>query len=176
MFEVGSAICLEGAVADEFGVEAAIVGVVDLFGHDAVEGGAYFCDGFGGVDGEGGGGLGGGDKRRNSEEQGSEREETHALRSLELADGVTFTERSLPTVVEGEFGVKQPGTLVYCCRGLGNSQCLKRGRSRCDRFHRRGLQFRALEGIDFLRSEDHGDDVGDSTWELRIPRKSEEAV
>ncbi len=30
----------EGAVAHQFGIEAAVVGVVDLFGHEAVERGA----------------------------------------------------------------------------------------------------------------------------------------
>ena len=62
----------EGAVADHFGVEAAVVGVVDLLGHEAVEGGADFGDGLVGVNGEdrglgeGGSGEGGGEERRTS--------------------------------------------------------------------------------------------------------------
>ena len=34
--EVGAAVVFEGAVVDHFGVEAAVVGVVDFFGHEAV--------------------------------------------------------------------------------------------------------------------------------------------
>ncbi len=77
VFEVGAAHGLEGAVVDEFGVEAAVVGVVDLFGHDAVEGGAYLGDGFGGVDAKGGVGLGDGGER--GEQQRREEGETHVL-------------------------------------------------------------------------------------------------
>ncbi len=36
----------EGAVADQLGIEAAIVGVIDLLGHEAVEGGADLGDGL----------------------------------------------------------------------------------------------------------------------------------
>ena len=48
----------ESAVADQLGVETAVVGVVDLLGHEAVEDGANGGGGVGGVDGEGGGLLG----------------------------------------------------------------------------------------------------------------------
>jgi hypothetical protein len=37
---------LEGSISDEFGIEAAIIGVIDFFGHEAVEGGA---DGYAGL-------------------------------------------------------------------------------------------------------------------------------
>ena len=87
VFEAGAAIGLEGAVADELGVEAAVVGVVDLLGHEAVEVGADFGDGLGGVDGKGGalgdegGGCGG-------EEECGEAGEAHVWESL---CGITFT-------------------------------------------------------------------------------------
>ena len=57
--EVGAAVVFEGAVVDHLGVEAAVVGVVDFFRHQAVEGGAGCGGGVSGIDGEGGGLLGG---------------------------------------------------------------------------------------------------------------------
>jgi hypothetical protein len=45
-----SPVGAEGAVTDQLGVKAAIVGVVDLLGHEAVEFGADFGDGLAGVD------------------------------------------------------------------------------------------------------------------------------
>ena len=71
-FEAAAAVVLEGAVGDEFGVEAAVVGVVDLLGHDAVEGGADVGGGVGGIDGEGGSGLGEGISGGEDEEGESE--------------------------------------------------------------------------------------------------------
>jgi len=62
----------EGAIVDEFGVEAAVVGVVDLFGHEAIEGGADLGDGLGGVDAERGRTLCDGDERNGGEEDCSE--------------------------------------------------------------------------------------------------------
>ena len=48
-------VSAEGAVADHLGIEAAVVGEIDLLGHEAVEGGADGGDGLVWVDGEGGG-------------------------------------------------------------------------------------------------------------------------
>ena len=72
VFEAAAAGGTEGAVVDELGVEAAVVGVVDLFGHEAVEGGADFGDGLGGVDGEGGGALSDSSERCCGEEKNGE--------------------------------------------------------------------------------------------------------
>jgi hypothetical protein len=70
--EAAAAIVLEGTVGDELGVEAAVVGVVDFLGHDAVEGGADLGGGVQGVNGEGGGGLsegvGGGEDEEGEDE------------------------------------------------------------------------------------------------------------
>jgi len=56
--EDAAPIAAKGAVADHFRIEAAVVGVVDLLSHEAVEGGADGVDGLVGVDGEFGGRLG----------------------------------------------------------------------------------------------------------------------
>jgi hypothetical protein len=50
-----AAVVLEHARVDEFGVEAAVPGVVGLLAHDAVESGADVGGGVRGVDGEGDG-------------------------------------------------------------------------------------------------------------------------
>lgn len=58
VLKVGTAHRLKGTIADEFSIKPTIVGIIDLFGHDSVEGWAYPCDGCGRIDRKGGSALG----------------------------------------------------------------------------------------------------------------------
>ena len=115
VFEAEAAVGLEGAIADEFGVEAAIVGMIDLFGHDAVEGRAYSSDGLGGVDGKRGRVLSNGCEGRQPKKQERETEDTHARQSL-FGSLRTLTSPAfanpIGTVVRRQVGMATPGVVL----------------------------------------------------------------